>query len=644
MHLPEQLQGLAPALVARAAPPETTGLTMTIAVADTGTSLNDSAPALPYSHGLNGVSQDTNYLLMHILVVSFCALLIATFGYKWAQMGKSYVRLITSLGNERDQRYWQSNATTFWPWIKQHLLYAPLGKVRHNRELQLSKAIAIGTLPSRFHTLLLVLYLSSNLAYCLILDWNRPNHYSVVAELRGRSGILATANMIPTILFAMRNNPLIPILKVSYDTFNLLHRWCARMVILEAIIHVSCFLYNNISAGSSDGVSQIHLALSTSTSYQWGMVATCVFIFMGIASLGPIRHAFYEFFLNSHRFLAWLALLGVLLHVVYAKLPFESWVVLCFLIWGLEWSWRIGRVVYYNFTRQRGLTKVTVEALPAEACRVTFHLARPIKWRPGCHVHAYLPAVSWLSSHPFSVAWAAGDTDALRRRTLYDEKAPATRTATDQQSTIELIDALHAPVTTISLVTKARSGMTLQLYTRAAASPSGTYTTVGMLEGLYGGHDQFASYGSVVLFAGGVGITHCLGYLRDLLHRQHLGLCATRRILLVWSVPTPEALAWVRPWMDTILRMPGRRDVLRIHIYVTKPRHRRDVVSDSGAVRMLEGRCKPAQVLEKEMRERVGALAVSVCGPGAFADSVRAAARAVVQEGVVEFVEEAFTY
>jgi predicted ferric reductase len=37
-------------------------------------------------------------------------------------------------------------------------------------------------------------------------------------------------------------------------------------------------------------------------------------------------------------------------------------------------------------------------------------------------------------------------------------------------------------------------------------------------------------------------------------------------------------------------------------------------------------------------------MAVTVCGPGAFADDVRRAVRKRVQVGVIDFVEEAFTY
>lgn len=40
---------------------------------------------------------------------------------------------------------------------------------------------------------------------------------------------------------AGRNNPLIKWLNISFDTFNLLHRWLGRIVILEAVAHTLAF-------------------------------------------------------------------------------------------------------------------------------------------------------------------------------------------------------------------------------------------------------------------------------------------------------------------------------------------------------------------------------------------------------------------
>jgi predicted ferric reductase len=563
--------------------------------------------------------------------------------------------------------------------MKRSLIYAPLWKNRHNKEIQLSRAITVGTLPSRYHTLLLFVYVASNLAYTAVLDYNQSK-YAIMASLRGRSGLLAVFNLIPTFLFALRNNPLIPILGVSYDAFNLLHRYCGRIFIFESLVHTAAWAWSTYMAG---GQEQVRMSLATSVSYTWGMVGMCAFGVVLIQSVGPIRHAFYETFLNGHRILVALGTAGVYIHLDKANLPQVPYVQLALAMWVGEWAWRSGRIIYHNFSRKRGITRVTIEALPAEACRVTFDLSRPWHWTPGCHVHAYLPSFALWSSHPFSVAWAEnrsrdGTSDAeineklaVHRKTavsmsLKELEAGGRPPLASRQSTLTKLsggnrmttvtELTHKPqppnialprdagVTSVSLVMRARTGMTRKLYDRAANSPSGIITTWGAIEGPYGGHESMSSYGTVILFAGGVGITHCVGYVHHLMQQYQAGTSSTQKILLVWSVPNTEALEWVRVWMDKILRMEGRREVLRIQLFVTKPRHRGEVISNTGSVQMFPGRCNPQTILQKEMQERIGSMGVTVCGPGAFSDSVRAAVRGVVRDGSVDFVEEAFTY
>lgn len=97
--------------------------------------------------------------------------------------------------------------------------------------------------------------------------------------------------------------------------------------------------------------------------------------------------------------------------------------------------------------------------------------------------------------------------------------------------------------------------------------------------------------------------------------------------------------------MDQILRLPNRRDMLIIKLFVSKPKSSRDIVSPSSTVQMFPGRCRPRVVLDEVLPARVGATLVSVCGPGAFADEVRDSARERIGRGaVVDFVEEAFTW
>ncbi|KAF2480893.1 putative FRE ferric reductase-like transmembrane component [Neohortaea acidophila] len=587
-------------------------------------------PAAAFTQGLNGVNQPLNYLYVNVLVISFCGLLAITLLYRWLQMGNSHIRHLCAMGRWEDQRYWMFNRGTFWPAMKQRLIYAPLFHKRHNREIQLSKAINVGTLPSRYHTIVIMLYLFSNIAYILALPYTESSKAALWAAIRGRSGILAVLNLIPTVVFALRNNPLMSLLGVSYDTFNLLHRWCARVMVIEATIHTIAWAVNSMAAG---GLTYLNSSLTDSVSYTWGMVGMGAFFFIFLTACSPIRHAFYETFLNGHRILVAIGIVGVYIHLDAAGLPQVPYCQLVLALWFAEYVFRTGRILMYNFSRQKGITKVTAEALPAEACRVTFEISRPWHWKPGCHVHAYLPMIALWSSHPFSVAWA-------ENRSRDASLAPPAYEADDTSMAF----TRGADVSTVSLIIRARTGMTRKLYEKAAASPTGIITTWGAIEGPYGGHESFTSYGTVILFAGGVGITHCVGYVHHLLSQYQAGTTVCRKILLVWSVPNTEALEWVRTWMDKILRMEGRRDVLRIQLFVTKPRHRGEVVSNTGSVQMFPGRCNPQTILQKEMQDRIGAMGVTVCGPGAFADSVRAAVRDVTTEGCVDFIEEAFTY
>ncbi|KAI9721578.1 MAG: hypothetical protein M1828_005068 [Chrysothrix sp. TS-e1954] len=589
-----------------------------------------STNATAYTRGLLGTSQYGNFFFINLIVAFFFGLCAVVLVVRLALMGSNHLRHLLAIGSGRErQEYWAENHTSWWPWIKRHVLYAPLGKRRHNKEIQLSSAISVGTLPSRFHFTLIAFYFISNIAYCLVLDYKQSKP-ALLAELRGRSGALATLNLIPTVIFAFRNNPFIPLLRVSFDTFNLLHRWAARIVLVESIIHVFAWGSSKIDASGWSGFSEsFHDAFMN-----WGTVATVLMLFITIQAWSPVRHAFYETFINIHRLAALFAFIGVYVHCDKGHLPQLPYIQLVFALWAFEWVFRSGRIVWYNFSRNAS-SRVIVEALPSEACRITFELVRPWSFRPGSHVHAYLPSVGLWSSHPFSVAWA----DDIVLRTSMSEKLPIS----EKDKPMDFDGTLKTR-TNISLITRARAGMTRKLYLRALAAPKKTFTTFGLVEGPYAGHEPLDSYGTVLLFAGGVGITHQIGYIRHLVAGAAAGTVATRKIVLIWTVPSTEALEWIRPWMDEILKMKGRRDILQIRLFVTKPRNQNEVVSGTGTVQMFPGRCDPQAAIDKEMLDRIGSMCVTVCGPGAFADDVRSAVRRRVQFGDIDFIEEAFTY
>ncbi|KAK7435731.1 ferric reductase like transmembrane component [Colletotrichum acutatum] len=530
-----------------------------------------------------------------------------------------YVRTVACLNNDNQRYFAQSDSKVSW--MKKNILYAPVMSKRHNREIQLSSAINVGTLPSRLQLLFLTGYFATNIAFCVINIPFAGSFAAAASQLRNRTGTLAVVNMIPLFLMGGRNNPLIPMLGMSFDTFNLLHRWFGRIVILEALAHTLAWMANTANKSSWQA------AITSATTVPFllfGFVATCAFVAIGIQASSPIRHAFYETFKFLHILLAITAVVGTWYHLQMKALPQLKYMWPVIIFWGGDRVWRAWRVFYGNVGH--GGSKALVEALPGNACRVTVTMARPWTFGPGQHAYMYMPSLSLLQSHPFSVAWSEEAEDPMA-----------------EKGSLNRQDILAMRKTTMSFIIRARTGMTDTLYRKAAACPEGKMTTTCMVEGPYGGLHSMRSYGTVMLFAGGVGITHQVPHVRDLVAGYANGTVAARKVILIWTIQSPEHLEWIRPWMTEILAMEKRRDVLRIMLFVSRPRSTKEIHSPSSTVQMFPGRPNIETLIKAEQESQVGTMGISVCGPGALSDEVRRAVRDRQHDSAIDFNEEAFS-
>lgn len=530
----------------------------------------------------------------------------------------------------RRQNYWKWKQWSWMPGFKKHLIYAPLWNKRHTKELRLSSALNVGTLPSRFQSLVLVVYLASNITYMFILNWSNHNKYAFCAELRGRSGTLALVNMVPLIILSMRNNILINVLKISFDTMNLLHRWIGRMVVIDTIIHTIAWAIVQFADGGWDSVVDklLHNMFIAS-----GAAGTLCMAVLALLASGPIRHAFYETFLTTHITLAFVIFACTLVHCISPQipggLPQLPWIIAILLLWFAERLTRLVRLVYSNWS-ERGYTQALAEPLPGEVTRVTMDLPRYIDIKPGSHAYIRFAGINPWENHPFSIAWVKHHPDTSLLPT--EEKEPAGR-----EKMVK---------TTVSFLIGAHTGMTRKLYNTAVMAKQPSIRLRAAFEGPYAGHHCLDSYGHLVLFAGATGITHQLSYLKPLLEGFDRGVVSVRRVTLVWIVRDREALLWCKPWFNEVLGLPRRKDILQVNVFVTRPSaHSGDVVSQSQMVRMFPGRPNIRTLLRKEVHEQMGAMCVTVCGPGSLADDVRASVREVQDEGtVVDFIEESFSW
>jgi ferredoxin-NADP reductase len=204
---------------------------------------------------------------------------------------------------------------------------------------------------------------------------------------------------------------------------------------------------------------------------------------------------------------------------------------------------------------------------------------------------------------------------------------------------------------TVTLLIRRRTGFTDKLFQRARKAMNCQLTMAACVDGQYGGGmgtNTMESYGTVLLFAAGIGITHQMPFIRHLVHGYAKGVVAVRRLVLVWVVRTPEHLDWVRDWMAKIFEMEGCAEVLSIRIFITIPCDIKEIrwLEDlpAGIVEIRGGRPDVNLIVGKEPDRQIGAMGVLVCGTGSFSDDVRAACREVQGRSQVDYIEESFSW
>lgn len=383
--------------------------------------------------------------------------------------------------------------------------------------------------------------------------------------------------------------------------------------------------------------------------------------------------------------LAVVALGATAAHIQLQNLPQKPIIYTVIGIWASERILRVLRLIYYNVS-YRGLTRVHVEALDGGACRVTFEVRRPFSTLPGRHIYAYIPSISFWMSHPFSVAMVSNNNRASEvsfiptssppivesfEETNYKTCGPdsiiesikeadsepsrpesiieCAKESKGRDSIVEVLPSppstpsTTAPIHTVTCIMAARTGMTLKLYNRARSSPKGIYTCRAFIEGPYGASESLDSYGTVLLFAGGVGITNQISHMHHIIQGWAAGTCATQKLVLVWSVRSLDQLDWARPFLEQLSRMDTCGRELEIVVHVTSLRGAYQSTEIPGMT-IRPGRADVGKAVEHHFEERIGAMSIGVCGPGALADDVRKAARAVMGRGNVDFWEEAFTW
>ncbi|KAJ5421899.1 Riboflavin synthase-like beta-barrel [Penicillium cf. griseofulvum] len=471
----------------------------------------------------------------------------------------------------------------------------------------------MGSLPLRLEMICLLIYLSLNILFIVVtVDWWVSDYTEKMFQLKYTAGHLAVMNTPGLVLGAGRNNPLVQLLGIPFDTFNFMHRWVGRVITANAVIHMSAVL---ASQAYIYGPDPILYAMWQQKLFLCGLLALLGFIFIFVQSLSPARHAFYELFLHLHIALAIFSFVALWYHL--QNLLQQRVLLGTLILWGLDRAGRLGILLWRNLSSRP--TTATVEILPGSVARVDVAVARAWRFRPGQYMYLYMPRLGLWTSHPFTVAWSS-TSDSLNMN--------------EKRGSGDSLKALigDSPTTTMSVLIKGQDGFTKRLLQKAEDSPEGRIRAMALAEGPFGGIHSLASYGTLLLIAGGIGITHPMSYLNEVLATFTEQKTATRKVHLVWIL-----------LLSISLHVTAHKDTAEE--YMPQPDSPwMQCAPPNVPVSIHHGKPCMKSVLEKEKAEQIGAMAVSVCGPGGLGDSVREAVRNVQGEKTVDLFEETFSW
>lgn len=194
-------------------------------------------------------SDEQSIHLANYLLIALASAVVILLVYRVVVSIAHYIRTLVCLNNDKQRFFTRPNP--YFANFKKHVLYAPLFGTRHMREFRPFPWLNMGIIPNRIQTLFIAAVVVMNVTLMVIgIDW-KGEQSAVLSDLLKRSGTLAVVNLIPMVLMAGRNNPLISLLGVQYDTFNLMHRWFGRIVVLESITHAVSWLISTFNKSAS---------------------------------------------------------------------------------------------------------------------------------------------------------------------------------------------------------------------------------------------------------------------------------------------------------------------------------------------------------------------------------------------------------
>jgi predicted ferric reductase len=354
--------------------------------------------------------------------------------------------------------------------------------------------------------------------YCFV---PQPLYYASIAfgspPLAIRAGMLAVAMMPWIVALSMKANLITMLTGIGHERLNVLHRWGGYLCLFLSLIHTLPFYLTPIW---DQGGLATFKGYFTGPYYIYttGLAALIPLIVLCLHSLPVLRSRMYELFVVLHLPLS-IVYLGMLFWHCNNYLTSWNYLFATVGIWVISYC---SRLFFLNWTNPRRLSwligeEAAVTILPENAVKVT--IPTQVKWRPGQYVYLRMPGISIFENHPFTIASLCSDDFPSEYGEQYRD---------------------------MTLVFRPFRGFTRKvLNTARDKGPQSTYRA--FIDGPYGGMQRdLASFDTVVLLAGGSGITAIVSQLLDLIKKMRDGKAVTKRVEVVWALKRPDTMDWFK--------------------------------------------------------------------------------------------------
>ncbi|WWC91876.1 uncharacterized protein L201_006825 [Kwoniella dendrophila CBS 6074] len=201
------------------------------------------------------------------------------------------------------------------------------------------------------------------------------------------------------------------------------------------------------------------------------------------------------------------------------------------------------------------------QLLPSRTVRLTINVSRPFKWSPGQSVLLYLPELSRLQSHPFTIT----NNDPHEIVLLVKARKGLTRQLFDlvrakSLASVGINDARDKRVSLQSMRTTEKPGLQVPpIFIKAwVDGPMGS-----------SGRVKWTNYSTVLLICGGSGISFGAAICDYVCKKMSQGIGKTQRVRLCWVVREFAEIAWIASQLRRCQNLiPKER--FEISIFVTK--------------------------------------------------------------------------